>query len=227
MTVFLFNKMLMRTVICFPLTHPHHSDLPHLPPSTTHWDLRWHGENRTVAMHSDDPQVSSCPNCRRFWSQAHVLCECPGSTHARSGGHLDLTIAISHLTPGPMQELGRHFQSLLIIPNQPALMANRSSGQWDPAAIASLQPTIARCSRKQIKAVLGSIGRVTSSTASACWRDFMAMARELNPTPTPTPPHWRTDRQARSIGILVSARITAKHGVPNPTLRQVLIELAT
>ena len=147
----------------------------------TLWDLRWHGENREIASHSPDPQVSACPICHRFWSQAYVLCNCPGTTNARSGGTLDLSIAINHLPPGPMLELGRKFQTLLIIPNHPTLMARRWAGQWDQAAISALRPEIANCTRKQLQAVLGHIGRVTSSTATACWREFLAMARELTP----------------------------------------------
>ena len=156
------------------------------------WDLRWHGENRAVAARTADPQISACPICRRHWTQAHVLCECPSSTGARSAGSLDLTIAISHLTPGPMRDLGRKFQLLLTIPNQPSLMSRRWSGQWDQAAIDALQPEIARCSRKQIKAVLGHIGRVTCATTTACWRDFTQLTRDsttpLDALPTPSPP---------------------------------------
>ena len=87
------------------------------------WDLRWHGENRAVAARTADPQVSACP----IWTQAHVLCECPGSASARAAGTLDLTIAISHLTPGPMLALGRKLQLLLTTPNQPSLMARHWS----------------------------------------------------------------------------------------------------
>ena len=147
----------------------------------TYWDLRWHGENQAVATQSHDPQVSACPICHRFWSQAHVLCECPSTTDARGEGSLDLTLAITRLPLGPMRDLGQHFQSLLTLPNKPTLMARRWSGQWDQAAIRALQPHIARCTRKQIKAVLGHIGRVTSTTASACWRHFAAMAKEISP----------------------------------------------
>ena len=144
-------------------------------------DLRWHGETKAVAAHSLDPQVSVCPICTRFWSQAHVLRDCPGTSDARLGGSLDLNITVSRLPPGPMLELGRQFQLLLTTFNQPTLMANRWAGQWDQAAIRSLQPAIAGCTRKQIKAVLGHLGRVTSTTASACWRDFAAMAKDLTP----------------------------------------------
>ena len=79
----------------------------------TLWDLRWHGENRAVASHSTDPQVSACPICHRFWSQAHVLCDCPGTTDVRLEGQLDLSIAPSRLPPGPMLDLGCQFQTLL------------------------------------------------------------------------------------------------------------------
>ena len=105
-----------------------------------------------------------------------------GLPEHRTGGSLDLT-------PGPMLELGRKFQSLLSTYNQPTLMARRWAGQWDHAAIRSLQPEIARCTRKQIKAVLGHIGRVTSTTAATCWRDFTAIAKDLSPPrdPSPTP----------------------------------------
>ena len=155
------------------------------------WDLRWHGENRAVAARAVDPQVSACPICRRHWDQAHVLCECPSSTGARSAGSLDLAIAISRLAPGPMQELGRKFQLLLNTPNQHALMARRWSGQWDQAAIGALQPEIARCSWKQLKAVLRHIGRITCATTTACWRDFIQLSRDLIPPtdalPPPTP----------------------------------------
>ena len=153
----------------------------------TLWDLRWHGENKEIASHSQDPQVSACPICHRYWSQAHVLCDCPGTSGARSGGTSDLTIAINRLPPGPMLELGRKFQSLLVIPNQPTLMARRWAGQWDQAAITALRPGIASCTRKQLQAVLGHIGRITSTTATACWREFLAMARELSP-PSFDPP---------------------------------------
>ena len=44
-----------------------------------------------------------------------------------------------------MLELGRQFQLLLSTFNQPSLMARRWAGQWDQAAIRSLQPAIARC----------------------------------------------------------------------------------
>ena len=154
----------------------------------TYWDLRWHGENQAVAAHTQDPQVSACPICHRFWSQAHVLCECPGTTAAREDGSLDLTLAVNRLPPGPMLDLGRQFQMLLTIPNHPTLMARRWSGQWDHAAIRVLQPHIARCTRKQIKAVLGHIGRVTSSTASTCWRHFTAMAQDIAPHQDQSPP---------------------------------------
>ena len=149
----------------------------------TVWDLRWHGENKGIATRSQDPQVSACPICHRFWSQAHVLCECPSTSGSRSGGVSDLTIAVSRVPPGPMLDLGRKFQLLLTIYNQPTLMARRWAGQWDQAAITSLRPEIASCTRKQLHAVLRHIGRVTSSTATACWRDFQAMARELSPSP--------------------------------------------
>ena len=155
----------------------------------TLWDLRWHGENRSIATRSCDPEVSACPICHRFWSQAHVICNCPSTSSARLEGSLDLTIAINRLPPRPMLELGRKFKSILIIPNQPDLMARRWAGQWDHTAIEALRPEIALCSRKQLKVVLGHIGRITSSTAAACWRDFSAMARELSPTAaTPAPP---------------------------------------
>ena len=91
-----------------------------------------------------------------------------------------------------MLELGRKFQLLLTIPHQPPLMARRWSGQWDQVAIDALQPEIARCSRKQIKAVLSHIGRITGATTAACWRDFIQLARELpsssDALPPPTPP---------------------------------------
>ena len=130
----------------------------------------------------------ACPICHRFWSQAHVLCECPSTTNARGEGSLDLTLAVNRLPPGPMLDLGHQFQTLLTIPNQPTLMARRWSGQFDQTAISALQPQIARCTRKQIKAVLGYIGRVTSSTASACWRHFAAMAKDLPPPVDQFPP---------------------------------------
>ena len=152
------------------------------------WDLRWHGENRAVAAHSTDPQVSACPICRRLWDQAHVLGDCPSTSGARAAGSLDLTVAIGRLPAGPMQELGRHFHRLLTIPNQPSLMARRWAGQWDHAAIAALQPAIARCTRKQIKAVLGHIGRITCATTTACWRDFTLMARDLSRPHDDSPP---------------------------------------
>ena len=72
--------------------------------------------------------------------------------------------------------------------NQPILMARRWAGQWDQAAIRFLQPDIARCTRKQIKAVLGHIGRVTSATATTCWRDFTAIVKDLSPPLDPSPP---------------------------------------
>ena len=78
----------------------------------THWDLRWHGENQAVAAKTEAPEVSSCPICHRFWSQAHVLGDCPSTADARTGGSLDLTLAVSRLPPGPMLELGRKFQAL-------------------------------------------------------------------------------------------------------------------
>ena len=105
---------------------------------------------------------------------------------ARMEGSLDLTIAINRLPRGPMKELGCKFQSLLIIPNQPDLMARRWTGQWDPAAIEALRPEIAHCTRTQLRVVLGHIGRITSSTTATCWRDFTAMARELSPTTAAT-----------------------------------------
>ena len=64
-------------------------------------DLRWHGENKAVATQSHDPQVSACPICHRFWSQAHVLCECPSTTAARTEGSMDLNFAVSRLPAAP------------------------------------------------------------------------------------------------------------------------------
>ena len=108
--------------------------------------------------------------------------------------------SLYRLSPGPMLELGRKFQSLLIIPNQPDLMARRWAGQWDHRAIDALRPEIAHCTRKQIKAVLSQFGRITSSTAAACWREFSAMARELSPLPTDSvPPRPLADGQTSTI----------------------------
>ena len=76
-----------------------------------------------MATRSADSQVSACPICHRFWSQTHVLCDRPSTSDARLGGSLNLTISISCLTPGPMLDLGHHFQSLLLVYNQPLLMA--------------------------------------------------------------------------------------------------------
>ena len=91
-----------------------------------------------------------------------------------------------------MLNLGRKFQLLLNIPNQPSLMARRWSGQWDREAIDALQHEIARCTRKQIKAVLGHIGSITCATTAACWRDFILFSRELTASsdalPPPSPP---------------------------------------
>ena len=156
----------------------------------TLWDLRWHGENKAVAAHSLDPQVSACPICHRFWSQCYATARAP----LRRGwvAHWTSTSLSVDPPPGPMLELGRQFQLLLSTFNQPSIMARRWAGQCDQAAIRSLQPAIARCNSKQIKAVLGHLGRVTSTTASACWRDFTAMAKDLTPPvdfhhpPTPT-----------------------------------------
>ena len=97
------------------------------------------------------------------------------------GGSLDLTIAVSRLPPGLMLTLGRKFQSLLTIHNHPTLMARRWTGQWDQAAITALRSDIANCTRKQLQTVLGHIGRVTSASSTASWREFMALARELSP----------------------------------------------
>ena len=194
------------------------------------WDLRWHGENRAIATRSQDPQVSACPICHRFWSQTHVLCNCPGTSSARSSGTLDLTIAINRFPPGPMMDLGRKFNALLNIPNQPDLMARRWAGQWDPAAIEALRPEIASCTRKQIKAVLGHIGRITSSTAAACWREFMAMARELSPSlldpPPRTPPcRWANFHARLGPSPGRGPRISTEF--PTPCFVRVLTELAT
>ena len=99
-----------------------------------------------------------------------------------------------------MLALGRKFQALLTIPNQPDLMARRWAGQWDTTAIEALRPEIAYCTRKQTKAVLKQIGRLTSSTAAACWRDFTAMARELSPPPaTPFFPRPLAEDQTASL----------------------------
>ena len=87
-----------------------------------------------------------------------------------------------------MLDLCRKFQVLLNIPNQPSLMARRWSGQWDREAIDALQPEIARCTRKQIKAVLGHIGRITCATTAACWRDFTLLSRELTVSSDVLPP---------------------------------------
>ena len=115
-------------------------------------------------------------------------------------GSSDLNLTVSRLPPGPMMDLGRKFQLLLSTFNQPTLMARRWAGQWDQAAIHSLHPDIARCTRKQIKAVLGHIGRVTSSTAAACWRDFTAMAKDLSPPVDPSrPPAPTAARQLSTI----------------------------
>ena len=61
-------------------------------------------------------------------------------------------------------------------------MACRWARQWDVEAIVSLKPVIVRCTHKQIKAVFSHVGRITDSMSSACWRNFLAMARELDPT---------------------------------------------
>ena len=177
----------------------------------TFWDLRWHGENQAVAAKTEAPQVSACPICHRFWSQAHVLGDCPSTADARTGGSLDLTLAVSRLPPGPMLELDRKFQSLLSTYNQPTLMARRWAGQWDQVAIRSLQPEIARCTRKQIKAVLGHIGRVTSTTAATCWRDLTAMAKDLSPPRDPSPPPALTGARQQST-IEWDPRLGEDHG---------------
>ena len=177
----------------------------------THWDLCWHGENKAVATHSLDPQVSACSICHRYWTQAHVLCECPSTTDARMEGSLDLNLTVSRLPPGPMLDLGRKFQLLLTIFNQPTLMARRWAGQWDQAAILSLQPDIARCTRKQIKTVLGHIGRVTSATAAACWRDFTAMAKDV--APANDQPHPPTPMAALQLSTIEwDPRLGEDHG---------------
>ena len=187
----------MGTLSWFPRPRPLRKRVQAL---RTYWDLRWHGENKAVAAHSLDPQVSACPICHRFWTQAHVLCGCPSTTDARMEGSLDLNLTVSRLPPGPMLDLGRKFQLLLSSFKQPTLMARRWAGQWDQEAILSLQPDIARCTRKQIKAVLGHIGRVTSATAAACWRDFTAMAKDIAPSPDPPhPPAPLTAQQLSTI----------------------------
>ena len=123
-----------------------------------------------------------------------------------------------------MVDLGWKFQALLIIPNQPALMACRGAGQWDQMASEALRPEIARCTRKQIKVFLGHIRRITSSTAVACLLDRLHCdgegAHPFPPTLTPPRSHWWTGKRVPSTGILAWARTTDKHGVSSPMLRQ-------
>ena len=107
---------------------------------------KWH--NTSLCEHS-----SACPICYRFWSQEHMLRDCPSTTEAQLGGSLDLNITVSVLPPGPMLELGRQFQLLLSTFNQPTLLARRWARQWDQAAISSFQPALAPRTSKQIKAV--------------------------------------------------------------------------
>ena len=124
---------------------------------------------------------------------------------------MDLTISLSHLPSCPMRDLGRQFQSLLTEYNQPQLLARRWSGHWDPAALGSLRPQIAGCTRKQKKAVLGHIGRITQSTTSACWRHFAAMAREL--TLPPAAPHPPTPLETHQLSTIDwDPRLGEDHG---------------
>ena len=138
-------------------------------------------------------------------------CDCPSTTETRTEGSLDLNLTVSRLPRGPMLELGRKFQLLLSTFNQPDLRARRWAGQWDQAAIHSLQPDIARCTRKQIKAVLGHIGRVTSTTSAACWRDFTAMAKDISSHIDPRPPPAPTAAQQLST-IEWDPRLGEDHG---------------
>ena len=193
----------------------------------TLWDLRWHGENKAIATHSQDPQVSACPICHRFWSQAHVLCDCPGTTGARSGGTLDLTISINRLPPGPMLVLRLKFHSLLIIHNHATLMARRWAGPWDQAAIIALRPEIASCTRKQFQS--GHIGRVMSTTITACWRVFMALARELSPPhlrPLSTTAISRRPNVHHRMGPSPGRGPRINTEIPTPCFVRILIELA-
>ena len=127
---------------------------------------------------------------------------------------MDLTIAISHL---PLLDLGRQLQTLLSEHNQPFLLARRWSGHWDQEALRSLTPMIANCTRTQIKAVLGHVLRVTRSTISACWRHFLATARELPPPPRamPTPiPRKSTDCHRLGPSLRRGPRLITE--VPSP-----------
>ena len=54
------------------------------------------------------------------------------------------------------------------------MLARSWSGHWDPVALESLRTMIARCTRKQIEAVLGHIGRIIRSMTSDCWRHLVA-----------------------------------------------------
>ena len=202
-----------------PPRHPYRGLIPRGLALRTLWDLRWHGENKAVASNSQDPQVSACPNCKRFCSQAHVLCDCPGTMGAN--------ISVNRLPPGPMLDQGRKFQTLLSTFNQPLLMARRWSGPWDRAAIAYLQPEMARCTGKQIKAVLRHIGRVTNTTAAACWSEFSAMAKDLNPPPdNSSPPAPLADRQTSTLEWDPrQARTTVKHRLPTPRFVRMLTDL--
>ena len=168
----------------------------------TLWDLRWHGENKAVATQSHDPQVSALPDL----SQVLVAGPCPlrmPGHDGRSDGGVHRPQSRDQPTP-PWTHAGSGAAILLTTFNQPTLMAHRWSGQWDQDAIRALQPHIARCTRKQIKAVLGHIGRVTSTTASACWRLFSAMVNDLSPPADPYPPP--TPMVARQTNNKVSHR---------------------
>ena len=102
------------------------------------------------------------------------------------------------------------------------ILARRWSGHWDQVALHSLTPMIAKCTRKQIKAVLGHVLRVTRATTSACWRQFLATARELSPPPVlcRPPPPQQIINCPPSTGTLARARTTANHGSPIPMLRR-------
>jgi hypothetical protein len=83
----------------------------------TLWDLRWHGENQSIAAtgHNSDIPLTRCPLCQGYWSQHHVLRSCRSLASTRTATSINLSLATGALPVGPQRDLAKAYIALLLL----------------------------------------------------------------------------------------------------------------
>ena len=154
-------------------------------------------ENRAIADPAQDTDSHCCGLCGHpQGGLAHIICDCPRTTHARAGARSDLWYFASTQASAPVARLMQRYTQLIF--EHPTLDQRGQLwlGHWTPTLRQDLSPLLLGLPLREGQAALARIGRRATAAFHDLWAAYgEALAIAQPPTSDPDlfsdpPPTW-------------------------------------